>query len=300
MTVTILGNNSALPAYGRHPTCQAVTANSEVLLLDCGEGAQVQMQRYGVKWRRLHHIFISHLHGDHYFGLPGLLNSMSLGSRTEPLHLYGPAALKPILDSIMAVAESEFSYPFFFHALPAGDEVLVNNESFRVTCFPVMHRIDCHGFVIEEKNKGRRILPDKCEEYGVPKTFFRGLKSGYDYVAPDGRLVANNLVTSDGPATKRYAYCADTLYTESFLPFVTGVDLMYHECTYLQADSDKAKARFHSTAAEAAQLAAKAGVGKLLLGHFSSRYKDLAPFAEEAGAIFPNCEVSAEGVSYEI
>lgn len=300
MLITILGNNSALPAYGRHPTCQAITANSEVLLLDCGEGAQVQMQRYGVKWRKLHHIFISHLHGDHYFGLPGLLNSMSLGGRTEPLHLYAPAPLKAILDSIMAVADSQFTYPFNFHPLPDGDAVLVDNDNIKVTCFPVMHRIACHGFVIEEKNKGRKILPEKCQEYGVPQSFFRGLKSGYDYVAPDGHVVANNLVTTEGPAVKRYAYCADTIFTDSFLPYISGADLVYHECTYLHQDADKAKARYHSTASEAAEIARMAGAGRLLLGHFSSRYKELTPFADEAQVIFPNSEVSVEGATYEI
>lgn len=300
MLITILGNNSALPAYGRHPTCQAVTANGEVLLLDCGEGTQVQMQRYGVRWRKLHHIFISHLHGDHYFGLPGLLNSMSLGGRTEPLHLYAPAALQPILDSIMAVADSEFTYPFTFHALPQGSGMLVNTDNIKVTCFPVMHRIQCHGFLIEEKNRGRKILPDKCEEYGVPQSFFRGLKSGHDYIAPDGRVVANNLVTTDGPAVKRYAYCADTIFTDTFVEFVKDVDMIYHECTYLHGDVEKAKARFHSTAREAAEIARMAGAGRLLLGHFSSRYKDLAPFAEEACLVFPASEVSVEGVTYEI
>lgn len=300
MRVTILGNNSALPAFGRHPSAQTVTVYGEVLLIDCGEGTQVQMQRYGIKWKRLHHIFISHLHGDHYFGLPGLINSMSLMGRTEALHIYAPAELKNILDSILAIAETTLSYPLLFHPLPKGRDVLADTSAFTVTCFPVVHRIACHGFLIERKTRGRKLLPEKCAAYGIPAACYDSIKQGNDYTTVEGTIVKNQWVTEDGPSPKKYAYCADTLHTEQFLDLISGADCMYHEATYLQADSLKAVARFHSTSVQAAQLALKAGVKQLLLGHFSSKYKDLEPFREEAAAIFPNVMVTIEGAAYEL
>jgi len=300
LKVTILGNNSALPAFGRHPSAQAVSVYGEVLLIDCGEGTQIQMQRYGLRWRSVHHIFISHLHGDHYFGLPGLINSMSLLGRTAPLHLYAPAELKPILDAILNVADTVLSFSMYFHPLPEGTELLADDPSFSVTCFPVEHRIQCHGFLVERKTRGRKLLPDKCNEYGIPAAYYEHLKQGKDYERKDGLLVKNEWVTETGPAEKKYAYCADTLFTDSFLPTIQGADTIYHECTYLEADVAKAVARYHSTAAQAAQLAKMAGAKQLLLGHFSSKYKELEPFQEEASAIFPNVFVSIEGTAYEI
>ena len=300
MRVTILGNNSALPAFGRHPSAQAVSVYGELLLIDCGEGTQIQMQRYGLRWRSMHHIFISHLHGDHYFGLPGLLNSMSLLGRTAPLHLYAPADLKPIIDSILTVADTVLSYPLYFHPLPEGIALLADDPSFSVTCFPVEHRIQCHGFLVERKTRGRKLLPEKCNEYGIPAAYYEYLKRGEDYERKDGFLVKNEWVTEEGPAVKRYAYCADTLFTDSFLPVIQGADTIYHECTYLEKDAAKAVARHHSTAAQAAQIAKLANAKQLILGHFSSKYKELEPFHEEASAIFPNVFVSIEGTSYEI
>jgi ribonuclease Z len=248
----------------------------------------------------MHHIFISHMHGDHYFGLPGLLNSMSLLGRVAPLHLYGPEPLKPLLDAILAVADTQLSYPFHFHPLPVGGELLVDDPSFSVTCFPVSHRIQCHGFLVERKTRGRKLLPDKCAEYNIPAAYYDNIKQGGDYQREDGLLVKNEWVTEEGPAVKRYAYCADTLFTDSFLPVIEGADTIYHECTYLDADAQKAAARFHSTAAQAAQIAKMAGTKQLLLGHFSSKYKELDAFREEASTIFPNSFVSVEGVAYEV
>jgi ribonuclease Z len=300
LKVTILGNNSALPAFGRHPTAQAVSVYGEVLLIDCGEGTQSQMQRYGLRWRSMHHIFISHLHGDHYFGLPGLVNSMSLLGRTAPLHLYAPADLKPILDAILKVADTILTYPLYFHELPEGTALLVDDPSFSVTCFAVDHRIQCHGFLVERKTRGRKLLPAKCGEYGIPSEFYESLKQGNDYTKEDGEVVKNECVTEDGPVPKKYAYCADTIFTDKFLEVIKGSDTVYHECTYLDNDRVKAAARYHSTAAQAAELAKMAGAKQLLLGHFSSKYKDLDPFREEASAIFPNVFVSIEGIAYEV
>ena len=301
MKVTILGNNSALPAFGRHPTAQAVSVYGDIILLDCGEGTQIQMQRYGLRWRNVHHIFISHLHGDHYFGLPGLINSMSLLGRTAPLHLYAPAELQPILDSILSVADTVLCYPFYFHPLPTeGSMVLIDDPSFSVTCFLTEHRIQCHGFLVERKTRGRKLVPEKCREYEIPAAYYEILKQGRDYERKDGLLVKNEWVTTEGPSPKKYAYCADTLFTESFLPTIMNADTIYHECTYLEKDAEKAAARFHSTATQAAQIAKKANAKQLLLGHFSSKYKELDQFREEAEAIFPNVFVTVEGTSYEV
>ena len=300
MKITILGNNSALPAFGRHPTSQSVSVFGETLLIDCGEGTQVQMSRYSVKWRRLRHIFISHMHGDHYFGLPGLINSMSLMGRTEPLNVYAPAELKPIIDQVLQVADTVLSYPLNFFSLPDGVEKVVDHSLFSVTSFPVIHRIKCWGFLIQSKTRGRKIIPEKCAEMMVPLSLYEHLKLGEDVTMPDGTLVKNETVTDAGPEPHRYAYCADTIYTESFLDIIKGADAIYHEATYLHEDVERAKARYHTTALQAAQLALKAGVKQLLLGHFSSKYKELQPFYVEASAVFPNVHVTQEGSVYEI
>lgn len=270
------------------------------MLLDCGEGTQLQMQRYGLKWKNVHHIFISHLHGDHYFGLPGLVNSMSLLGRVAPLHIYAPAGLAPIMDMILKSAHTELRYPLHFHALSAGGGRLVDTPSFSVDCFAVEHGIECYGFLVEMKTRGRRILPERCREFNVPVDFFEELKTGRDYTAPDGAVIKNEWVTEEGPSPRRYAYCTDTLFTDSFLPVIKGVDMIYHESTYLDEDADKAAARFHSTAMQAAQIAKMADAKHLLLGHFSSKYKELEQFQEEAAKVFPNVTVSVEGVAYDL
>lgn len=268
--------------------------------MDCGEGTQLQMQRYAVKWKNLHHIFISHLHGDHYFGLPGLVNSMSLLGRTAPLTIHAPQGLAPILEAILAVANTVLNYPLQIRPLPVQGGELVDNASYRVRCFPLQHGIECHGFLVETKTRGRRILPLQCAAYGIEPPFFEALKQGNDHVMPDGTIVKNELVTEDGPAPRRYAYCTDTLCTDKYLEMIYGVDALYHEATYLQQDEPKAVMRYHSTATQAARLAAMAQVKLLLLGHFSSKYKELEPFKDEAAPHFANVVVTVEGVAYDI
>jgi ribonuclease Z len=300
MKITILGNNSALPAFGRHPTAQVVSVGNEDILIDCGEGAQAQMQRYGIRWRRLNTILISHMHGDHYFGLPGLINSMSLMGRREPVHLFAPAPMEGILTEILRVADTELSYPLLFHALPEGAAVLLDRPHLHIECFPVAHRIACHGFKITSKNKSRKLLPENCRRYNIPVEMYEGIVNGADFQSPDGTVIENHLLTAPGRKPRSYAYCADTLYTDQFLQHLKDVDVLYHESTYLQADEAKANVRFHSTAGQAAQMAIKAGAGLLLLGHFSSKYKDLDPFLNEAAALFPNVELAREGAVFEI
>lgn len=301
MKLTILGNNSALPAYGRHPTAQALQVEDQVLLIDCGEGTQIQLDRYGIRWRKLTHIFISHLHGDHYFGLPGILTTMSLLGRTTPLHLHAPKELETILNAIMKVADTHLSYELQFHPFVENTAtIIIDTPLLEVMSFPVEHRITCHGFVFKQKSKGRKLLPEKCREHEVPTYFFDRLKAGEHYTHKDGRIIHNEWVTTEGPPAKRYAYCADTLFTTSIIPYIKEVDLLYHESTYLQDNLEEAQARFHTTATQAAHLALEANVGKLLLGHYSSRYKEVEPFQLEAAAIFTNTTASIEGETYDV
>lgn len=300
MTVTILGNNSALPAYGRHPTAQIVQVGGKEILIDCGEGTQMRMQDFGIRWRNLEHICISHLHGDHYFGIFGLLTSMSLLGRTSELHLYAPAPLEGMIQNMMGVSNSAFCYPYHFHPLPEGAALLIETKHFRLHCFPTEHRIDCHGFLIEEADKGRKLLPAKCRDAGIPQYFYDKLKKGEDYERTDGTVIKNEDLTEAAAIPKRYAYCADSLYTDSFLLHIMNVDLLYHESTYLQMDEERATARFHSTAEQAAQIALKCGAKKLLLGHYSSRYKEVIDFETEAKTVFENAVASVEGQVYEL
>lgn len=300
MKVIILGNNSALPAHDRYPTCQVVEIGGVYIMVDCGEGAQVLMKKYGIRWNRLRYIFISHLHGDHYFGLPGLLTSMSLLGRTEPLRLYGPEGLDRILQAILDAADTVLSYPLEFYALNGAEDLLPGHSAIGIQSFPVEHRIACCGVLITEKSRGRKLLPDRCRYYEVPAMWYKKLQAGEDYERKDGFLVRNEWVTEAGKPDKRYAYCADTRYTESFLEHIRGVDLMYHESTYLEAEKERAMLRYHSTALQAATLARKAGAGRLILGHYSSKYKDTSAFVTEAAPEFPAVHASSEGDVFEI
>jgi ribonuclease Z len=298
LAVTILGNNSALPAFDRHPTAQVVTLDDHMFLVDCGEGTQMQMAKYRIRRSRIHYIFISHLHGDHYFGLIGLMTSMGLLGREQDLHLYAPPPLKEIIDLQLRVADTHLPFKLNFHPL-MKEGLIVDEPKFRVSCFPVSHRIPCWGFRFEQVRAPRRINPDKAIEYSVPAAFFDRLKWGEDYTTKEGLLVKNELVTTDAPKPKSYAYSADTIYQESIIDKVRGVDLLYHETTYLKDLADRAAKRFHTTTEQAATIAKKAGAGRLLIGHFSSKYELLNQFEEEAREVFPNSELALEGVTYQ-
>ena len=295
--ITILGNNSAVPAHDRHPTAQAVTIAGEVLLLDCGEGTQLQIKNYHVKRSRITRIFISHLHGDHYFGLIGLLSSMAMINRKDPLHLYAPARLIDILNLQLEVSDSVLPYKLIFHPVTAAQR-LVETSRYIVEAFPVEHRIECYGFVIRENHAPRRIDPSKTIPNGVPQSFYEKLQWGADYTTKEGEVLKNESLTLPGKKNVSYAYCADTLYTDSFLPFVRSVDLLYHESTYLDDLAAQARDRFHSTALQAGNIAVKAGAGRLLLGHFSSKFKSVSAFEKEAREVFEASEISREGVTY--
>lgn len=295
--VTILGNNSALPAYDRHPTAQIVTLNDQLFLIDCGEGTQMQMAKYKIRRSKITHIFISHLHGDHYFGLPGLLTSFSLMNRDQDLHLHAPEPLKEILDLQFTSADTRFTYKIFFH--PLHDEtVIVDEEKFSVECFKMFHRIDCWGFIIREKKKPRRINTETIFGYEIPSNFFERLKNGEDYITKKGERILNEWVTIPNTAAKSYAFAGDTIYNESIADKVKNVSLLYHEATFLKDQQERAAARFHCTTTQAAKIAELSNAKNLLIGHFSSKYEELGAFLSEAAAVFPNTQLALEGTTY--
>jgi ribonuclease Z len=298
--VTILGNNSALPMHDRHPTSQVVSYDENLFLVDCGEGTQIQMNKFKIRRSRIKHIFISHLHGDHYFGLPGLLTSYGLNNRQEPLYLHAPEPLMEILDLQLKVASTQLPYELHFHPIPEKGGLLVNEKKIEVHAFPVIHRIPCWGFLFREKPKPRKLDMDRLIQYRIPSSFYPRLKAGDDYCLPDGTLIKNEEVTTPGPESLSYAFCADTIYTESFLDNIRGCTLLYHEATYLDSLRERAAERFHSTAKQAAELALKAETNQLLLGHFSSKYEGLDEFLSEAREVFPSTQLAIEGSCYSI
>ncbi len=299
LAVTILGNNSAIPAYDRHPTAQVVHTPEQSFLIDCGEGTQMQLIKYKMRNSKINHIFISHLHGDHYFGLIGLLTSMGLLGRKQDLHLYATESLQSIIDIQLNVAAAHLPYQLHFHPLKK-EGIILDDKRITVKCFSVKHRIECWGFLFTEKKYLRKIRIDEVKKHTVPVTFYENLQKGEDYVDENNMVIKNDFLTTSAPLPKTYAYCADTIYDEELIDKIRNVDLLYHEATYLHALHQKAATRFHSTSAEAATIAKKACVKKLLVGHFSSMYESLDEFKTEASSIFENTEVTQEGVTYVI
>lgn len=297
--VTILGNNSAVPAFDRHPTSQVITLDGSNYLLDCGEGTQIQLINYKIRRSKISHIFISHLHGDHYFGLIGLINSLSLLGHQQVLHIYGPAPLREIIELQLKVADTQLCFPLhIYHITEAA--TLVDNDKLMVKCFRTNHRIECYGFSFTQKKLPRTLFPEKAKEYEIPAVFYDRLTKGEDYTRKDGTVVKNEWVTEIAEPGKRYAFCADTKYDESLIPHIKGFDMIYHEATYLDNLRERAELRFHSTTKQAAMIAKKAGVKKLLIGHFSSKYDTLEEFEAEAKEVFPETELALEGVAYTI
>jgi ribonuclease Z len=296
IAVTILGNNSAIPAHDRHPTSQMVQTAEHSFLVDCGEGTQMQMNRYKIRRKNLNHIFISHLHGDHYFGLIGLITSFALNNRLQDLHVFSPAGLSEIIDIQLAVSSSKLPYNLIFHSLEK-EAILWEDPRFSVRSFMVSHRIPCWGFLFQEKKYARKLNMDTIKNFKVPKSFYENLKKGEDFIN-DEKVIKNKQLTFAASPSKSYAYCADTIYDESICNKILDVDMVYHESTYLEEEKIKAGARFHSTSTQAATIAHKAGAKRLLLGHFSSMYEDLDTFREEACGIFKNTEIALEGACY--
>lgn len=295
-SVLILGNSSATPIFDRHPTSQLVNFNEQYFLIDCGEGTQMQLYRYGVKSNRITHIFISHLHGDHYLGLVGLLSSMNLTGRKTDLHLYAPPALDEILYLQFKHSDTVLQYNLIFHPTQSASvEIILQTPMFRVRSFPLQHRVPTTGFRFDEGPRPATLIKEKIEPLDIPKVFLSQLKRGIDCVAPDGTLYRSKELTLPAPASRSYAYCSDTRAFAEYMEIIPDVDLLYHETTFMHDMLSRAEATFHSTALEAAQVALQVGAKKLLMGHYSARYRDLSPLLEEAKSVFPASELSVEG-----
>jgi len=299
--VTILGSSSATPIYNRNPTSQVLNINERLYLIDCGEGTQQQMLHFGIKASRIDYIFISHLHGDHYLGLVGLLSSMHLNGRTKALKLFGPVPLKEIIYLQLKYSETELQYPLdFIDTDPVKAAVILDNQYIVVESIPLNHRIDCTGFLFTQKTRNRKLLKDKVEELNIPVEYFTALKKGNNYTAPDGTIYKNDTLTSAPEAPKSYAYCSDTLYSEQYFKQISNATLLYHESTFLNDMLERAQSTHHTTALQAAQVAINTHAKKLLLGHFSARYKSLNELLEEAQSIFPETELAIEGKTFII
>ncbi len=294
--VTILGSSSATPIYNRNPTSQALNVNERLYLIDCGEGTQQQMLRFDIKPSRIDHIFISHLHGDHYLGLVGLLSSMHLNGRKKELKLFGPGHLLEIINLQLKYSETTLQYPVEFTITNADRaEVIVDNEDVTVETIPLDHRIACTGFLFREKKRQRKLLKDKLEELQIPVQYYTALKKGKDYIADDGTVYKNDTLTLDSEQPKAYAYCSDTIFNPKYFQQINNVNLLYHEATFLNNMLDRANETFHTTALQAAQIAEQTQAKKLLIGHFSARYKNLDELLDEAKSVFPATELAIEG-----
>ncbi len=299
--VGILGSSSATPIYQRHPTAQVINFHERFFLVDCGEGTLIQMNRYKIKFHRINHIFISHLHGDHYLGLLGLISTMHLQGRSTPLHIYGPHDLKEIIDIQLKYSETALRYQLEFHATdPLSPAVLYEDEDIFISTIILSHRIPCTGFLFSEKPRLRKLKKDKLHQFNIPVTAYNDLKAGLDYVDEEGKRIPNDQLTNDPRKPRRYAFCSDTIFDERLISIVKGVDLLYHEATFLSDKADRAMETFHSTAAQAAEIAKRAGVKRLIIGHFSARYKNLYPLLDEAKAVFTETTLAIEGDRFSI
>ena len=295
--LSILGSNSAVPANGRFTTAQVLQVKNKLYLIDCGEGMQSRLSDYNISRReRIEQIFISHLHGDHIFGLPGLLTSFSLNRRKAPLTIYSPAGLQEMIEAILKYSYSHLSYDLKFVVVPTDESVQVfENEDISVKTIPLDHRIPTTGYLFREKEKVRNIRTEKIEEYGIHYSKINAIKAGGNFTREDGKIIPHEELTVAPSLPRSFAFCSDTTYQESIVPIIKGVDLLYHETTYVDDAKESAAKYKHSTAKEAATIAKMAGVGKLICGHYSSRYQDLTPFEKEARSVFPNTELGLEG-----
>ncbi|MFD2866542.1 ribonuclease Z [Mucilaginibacter antarcticus] len=299
--VTILGSSSATPIYNRNPTSQVLNINERLYLVDCGEGTQQQMLRFDVRASRIDHIFISHLHGDHYLGLVGLLSSLHLNGRKKTLKLFGPPQLLEIIDLQFKYSETVLQYQIdFIPTNPLAAETILVNEDVSVETIPLNHRISCTGFLFREKKRLRKLYKEKLERLAVPVEHFTALKKGADYVDLKGRVYKNDELTSDSDNPRSFAYCSDTMFDERYFEQIKGADMLYHEATFLHAMLDRANDTHHTTALQAAQIANITGAKKLLIGHFSARYKTLDELLEEAQSEFPNTALAIEGKTFFI
>lgn len=300
--VTILGSSSATPTSTRNPSSLLVNMDYKYFLVDCGEGTQIQLRRFHYKFQKIKHIFISHLHGDHFFGLIGLISTLQLLGRKDELHVYANGQLEEIINLQLKVSGTVLSYPFFFHPTGAQKPQIIYEDADRfVKSFPLNHSVPTTGFLFCEKEKPRKMKKEFLAAENVPVAEIIKIKAGADYVNPAGKLFKNDDTTISPPKARKFAYCSDTAYFEPVVPEVRDVEMLYHEATFKSDMGQVARDKFHSTAAQAATIAKKANVGGLVIGHFSARYKnDVLGLLDEAVAIFPNTHLAEDGKVFEV
>ncbi len=299
--VHILGCGSALPTLQHNASSQIVELREKLFMIDCGEGTQIQLRRSRIHFSKIIAVFISHLHGDHCFGLPGMISTFGMTGRTAPLHIYAPAAFEPILDQTLSFFCQGLEFKVVFHAVDTTqNKVVYEDRSLTVETIPLQHRIDCCGFLFREKPILPHIRRDIIDFYKIPISQINNIKAGADWVTAEGEVIANSRLTTPAEPARSYAYCSDTRYIKTLHELVKGVSTLYHESTYSTEDAERARLYWHSTSQDAAKVARDASVGKLLLGHFSARYNNESQLLDEAKEIFPNSYLTCEGATFDI
>ena len=298
--LTVLGCSSAIPTIDRNPTAQLLNVNERFFLIDCGEGTQVQLRKFQLSFQRINHIFISHLHGDHYFGLIGLISSMHLLGRKKDLHIHAHAELKEIIDLQLLASNTELNYPLFFHPIPDIDEgILFEDDNIKVSNIILDHSIKCSGFIFTEKRSKRKIVKSEVEKFHVPYDKMKSLKNGADWINGKGEVIPNEKLTIKNSKPHTYAFCSDTRYDAELASKIKKVDLLYHETTFKKDLEERAYQTGHSTTLQAASIARKAEVKNLLIGHYSQRYKDFEELSEESKEIFNKVLISYSGLEID-
>lgn len=300
MKLTILGCYAATPRTITNPTSQVLEIKNRMFLIDCGEGTQVQLRKNKIKFSKINHIFISHLHGDHFFGLVGLISTFMLLNRESDLHVYGPKGIKEIILLQLRAGNSYTGYNLYFHELESKEsEVLFEDEKVIVKTIPLKHRIYTNGFLFQEKNKERKLNIDKIQNLGIDVVYYQKIKYGGDITLDNGTIIPNHEITFDPEPEKSYAFCSDTVYDEDLIPQLKNVDVLYHETTFLEKETHLAEKTMHTTAKQAATIALQANVKTLVLGHYSTRYESIELFKSEAETIFPNVLLADDGKVFE-
>ena len=301
MKLTILGCYAATPRTITNPTSQVLEIKNRMFLIDCGEGTQVQLRKNKIKFSKINQVFISHLHGDHFFGLIGLISTFSLLGRTTDLHIYGPKGIKEIILLQLRLSNSWTNYDLYFHELESEkSETIFEDDKVVVTTIPLKHRVYTNGFLFQEKVGERKLNMDSILNHEIESCYYQKIKNGKDIPLEDGRIIPNSILTFDPIQPKSYAFCSDTVYHEAILPIIENVTVLYHEATFLDSEEGLANKTLHSTAKQAARIALKANVKQLILGHYSTRYESIALFKKEAETIFPDVFLADDGKTFEL
>jgi ribonuclease Z len=300
LKIKILGCYAATPRTITNPTSQVLEIKSHMFLIDCGEGTQVQLRKHKIKFSQIEHIFISHLHGDHFFGLIGLISTFMLLGREKELHIYGPKGIKEAILLLLKLGNAYTSYNLFFHELTSKEsEIIYEDEKVKVTTIPLKHRVYTNGYLFEEKNIERKLNIDAILNYNIEKLYYNKIKFGGDITLDDGRTIPNAELSFDPEVAKSYAFCSDTIYYEDIIPVIKKATVLYHESTFLESESHLAEKTMHTTAKQAAKIAKLADVKHLLLGHYSTRYGNIELFRTEAQQIFENVLLADDGLEFE-